>query len=258
MDIPRASPKASISQTIGVCGVTLHYGRPSARGRRVMGELVPYGKVWRAGADEATTISFSHPARIEGQQIPAGKYALAMTPDATRWTVILNSEWCQLGVYNLDVEKDVLRVEVPPQSTQHTEMCTYTFTEVTQSAGTLNLEWERTRISLSIETDTHAHTLEEITRAVSAATAHWFTYSAAAQYHFYERHEADIALEYIDAAIALHAPNPAPWMLKSQILASQGDYEQAIRFATEAIEVSRRHDFLFEVEENEANIQKWS
>ena len=137
------------------------------------------------------------------------------------------------------------------------EMCIYTFTDVTKSKGMLNLSWENTTISIHIETDSHAQTLDEIEKATSDSRKYWYTYSAAAQYHFYGYQEADRALKYIDIAIALEAPNPAPWMLKSQILASLGRYKEAIAVAEEAIEVCKKKNFSFEIHENEENIKKW-
>ena len=257
IEIPRASPKASIGQTIGVCKVTLDYGRPSARNRKIFGELVPYNKVWRAGANEATVISFNYTVNMGGKDVPPGKYGLFAIPNKDSWTVILNSDWGQWGAYNYDKKEDVLRFEVLPQKVNHTEICTYTFTDVTKSSALLKLAWEDQSISIPIQTATHSQTVKEIEKVVAASVKNWYNFSAAAQYYFYERKEAEKALNLIDTAIELHAPNPAPWMLKSQILASQSKYKEAITYAEEAIEVSRNHNFLFEIEENEVHITKW-
>lgn len=257
IEIPRASPKASISQTIGVCKVTVDYGRPSAHGRSIIGGLVPYNVVWRAGANEATTIAFNYEVSVGGKAVLPGKYGLFMIPKKDKWLVILNKDWEQWGAYNYSKNDDVLRIEVIPQEGNYTELCTYTFTDLNKSKGVLNMQWENTIISVAIEADVDKQTLAAIEKGVSASRENWYTFSAAAQYHFYERKEPNKALEYINTAIALKAPNPAPWMLKSQILASQGKYKEAIKFAEEAIEVSKRHNFLFELEENEENIHKW-
>ena len=255
--IPRASPRASISQYIGVCHVAVDYSRPSTRGRKIFGGLLPYGKVWRAGANEATSISFSHPVMFGDAEVPAGKYGLFMIPQKDRWTVILNKTWDQWGAYHYNPNDDVLSIELLAQSIEHVEMCTYTFTEVTKSKGILNLEWETTNIAIPIETKSHIQTLGEIEKAINNSQEYWYTYSAAAQYHFYEYGEAEIALKYIDVAIALEAPNPAPWMLKSQILASLEQYKEAIVVAEDAIEVCKKQNFAFEIHENEENITKW-
>lgn len=257
LEIPRSSPMASVSQVIGVCRVMVNYGRPSVRERQVFGGLVKYNKVWRAGADEATTLSFNYEIKLGEKNVPAGKYGLFMIPQEDSWTVILNSDWNQWGAYNYDSKNDVVRIKVTPQAIDHTEMCTYSFTEVTKTTAVLNMQWENTQISIPIETNTHEQTLREIEKAVNASIQNWYLYSAAAQYHFYERKESEKALDYINIAIALNAPNPAPWMLKSQILASQGKYQEAITEAESAIVVSKKHQFWYEVEENEESIKKW-
>jgi tetratricopeptide (TPR) repeat protein len=253
LEIPRSSPSASISQTIGVCSVSIIYGRPSANGRKIIGGLVPFDKVWRAGANEATVIAFNYAIIIAGNKIPAGKYGLFMIPKKDKWIVILNSDWSQWGAYNYNKDNDVLRIEIIPQKVDYTEMCTYTFVKVTKSEGVLKMAWENLSIDLEISTDTHEQTIKEINKV----SEDWYSFSAAAQYYFYQLNEKEKALQYIDIAIALNAPNPSPWMLKSQILASQGKYKQAVVFAEEAIEVSKKNNFLFEVEENEENINKW-
>ena len=119
------------------------------------------------------------------------------------------------------------------------------------------MSWEHTRIDIPLKTNTHQNTLADIEKAFSSATAFWYSYSAAAQYHFYEHNDAEKALKCINVAISLDAPNPAPWMLKSQILASQKKYDEAIHMAEKAIEVSKEHGFWFEVEENEEKIEIW-
>ncbi|MCW5515409.1 DUF2911 domain-containing protein [Muriicola sp. Z0-33] len=257
VEIPRASPKASISQTIGVCKVTVDYSRPGVRDRTIFGGLVPNNKVWRAGANEATVISFNYEIKFGGQKVAPGKYGLFMIPRADNWIVILNKDWGQWGAYNYSNEDDVLRIEISPQKADFIELCTYSFTGVDKTSGNLNMDWEHTRISIPLTTEAHTHTLAEIEKGVSSVKSGWYNFSAAAQYHFYERKEAAKALEYIDMAIALKAPNPAPWMLKSQILASEGKYNEAIDMAEKAILVSKKHNFLFEIEENEENIHKW-
>ena len=257
LEIPRASPKATISQLIGVCKVGVDYGRPSARGRKILGDLVPYDKVWRAGANEATVISFNYDISVAGNIIPAGKYGLFMIPEKEKWVVIFNSEWNQWGAYHYNENKDILRVNVIPKKNTHVEICTYDFNEVTKNKGVLTIRWENFSVGIPIETETQVQTELEIKKVLSTSDNNWYNYSAAAQYYFYELKDADKSLAYIDQAIALNAPNPAPWMLKSQILASQTNYQDAITLAEEAITVCKKHNMLFEIRENEENIEKW-
>jgi hypothetical protein len=256
-DVPRPSPKASVSQHIGVTKIHVDYCRPSVRDRKIFGELIPFGKVWRTGANEATTISFPHEIEMENKSIPPGKYALFTIPGDDSWIVILNSEWNQWGAYHYDDNKDILRIEVNPTETEFTEMLTISFPGVTKESGVMRLQWENTSVELSIETDTYTHTLEEIDKVTKELGANWYVYSAAAQYHFYGLKNTSEAIKLIDVAIALDAPNPAPWMLKSQILAYENKYEAAIEQAELALEVCKDHNFSYEIHENEEQIKKW-
>jgi hypothetical protein len=112
-----ASPKAEATGTIGKTKVTIVYSQPSARGRQIMGGLVPYGEVWRTGANEATTIEFDKPVKVEGKDLPAGKYALFTIPGEKEWTIIFNKDHKQWGHYNYKQSDDVLRVSVKPTKT---------------------------------------------------------------------------------------------------------------------------------------------
>ncbi len=256
-DIPRPSPKASVSQHIGVTAVIVEYGRPGVKDRKIFGDVIPFGKVWRTGANEATTISFPHNIHIEGQEIAAGKYGLFTIPNKDSWTVILNKEWNQWGAYHYHPEEDVLRLEIVPESHDFTELFTISFSDVTKNKALLNLQWENTMISMKIETDTYTNTLAEINKVTKDLSANWYVYSAAAQYHFYELKNTAKAIKLINVAIALEAPNPSPWMLKSQILAHEKKYDEAITEAEMALEVCKIHNFPYEIHENEDQIKKW-
>ncbi len=113
-DLP--SPRKQLTGTVGGANVVINYGSPSVKGRTVWGELVPYGEVWRTGANEATTISFSQDVTVEGQPVKAGTYGLFTIPGEDQWTIILNSTSDQWGSYEYDQSKDVLRVEVSPRA----------------------------------------------------------------------------------------------------------------------------------------------
>lgn len=143
----RTSPKAEVSGTVGGANVDIVYCRPSADKRKIMGELVPFGKVWRTGANAATTIEFDKDVKIEGKSVPAGKYALFTIPNENEWTIILNKDFNQQGAYNYDESKDVLRVSVKPKkSDQYVE----TFT-ITPEKDKVNLKWENTEVGFKVK-----------------------------------------------------------------------------------------------------------
>jgi hypothetical protein len=163
-DFPRASPNAAISQTVGVTDISVTYARPSVKGRVVFGELEKFGKAWRVGANEATTISFAHNVKIEGKPLSAGTYAfLAIPHNQTDWTIIINAVANMWGAYVHDSTKDVLRVNVKSQPTEHKELLTFEFTDVTPKSATLNFSWAKTRVPVKIEVNT-----ENIIRSLAA------------------------------------------------------------------------------------------
>jgi len=257
-DVPRSSPKASVSQHIGVTNIAINYCRPSVNKRKIFGELIPFGKVWRTGANEATTISFPHDVKIEGNSINAGKYSIFTIPGKDQWTIIINNEWKQWGAYDYQPEQDVLRFDVKPGNTDFTELFTISFAEVSNTLGVLSMQWENTMIQMTIETDTKTNTLADIDKMTKELGANWYAYSAAAQYHFYKLKNTEEAIELINVAIAMEAPNPSPWMLKSQILAYEHKYKEAIEQAQTALEICKSYNFDHEIHENEAQIKKWS
>lgn len=148
----RVSPNAIVGQTIGMTDVTVTYGRPSVRDREIFGDLVPYDAVWRTGANEATTITFSNDVMIEGQPLAAGTYSLFTVPGEDEWTVIFNSVAEQWGAYDYDEDNDVLRVTVEAEDADFSELMTFSFDEVGEMEGELVLHWDETAVPLTIAT----------------------------------------------------------------------------------------------------------
>lgn len=151
-DEARTSPNAVVGQTIGTTDVTVTYGRPSVRDREIFGGLEPYGEVWRTGANEATTITFSDDVMVGGQTVAAGTYALFTIPGEDSWTIIINSDADQWGAMNYDEAADVARVEVEPEEADEMEMMTFYFDHVTDTEGHLVLHWDETRVPVMIST----------------------------------------------------------------------------------------------------------
>lgn len=148
-DEVRASPNAAVSQTIGTTEVTITYGRPQVNDRTIFGDLVPYDEVWRTGANEATTISFSSDVTIEGEPLSAGTYSIYTIPGEDAWTIIFNDVANQWGT-EYDEGEDVLRVEVSPESADQREMMTFLFEDVTDTTGTCVLHWADVRVPFEV------------------------------------------------------------------------------------------------------------
>lgn len=150
--LPRLSPQASIMQNIGITKVEIRYNRPAVRERVIWGDLVPYNKIWRTGANEATTIEFSTDVKVNGNIVPKGKYSLYTIPGETEWTVILNKQWDQWGLdYDKYVSEDLLRFKVKPETCDFYERMLFYFSNTSRKTADLNLAWEKLKISFSIE-----------------------------------------------------------------------------------------------------------
>ena len=144
----RKSPPATANGTIGAATISISYSQPSVRGREVFGGLVPYEKIWRTGANEATTLETDKEIGVNGEVLPAGKYALFTIPGEKEWTIIFNSETEQWGAYNYDESKDVLRVKAKAGANEATEKMTFTIDE---EKGMIFLDWAETRVAMRIK-----------------------------------------------------------------------------------------------------------
>lgn len=155
-DEPRPSANALVGQTVGTTDVTVTYGRPLARGRTIFGDtadvVVPYGKVWRTGANEATTVTVSDTVHVEGEALAPGTYALFTVPGHDEWTVIFNRVAEQWGAFRYDEAQDALRVTVEPQTEvpMH-EQFEIRFTAVSDASATMTLHWDRTGVPILLE-----------------------------------------------------------------------------------------------------------
>ena len=141
------SPKETVKGRIDGVNTEIVYCRPSARGRKMIGGKEPYGSVWRTGANAATTIEFDKAVKIEGKNLPAGKYALFTIPNEDEWTIIINKDYNQQGAYNYDEKKDVLRVNVKPKKT---DKFVETFT-ITPEKDRVSLKWENTEVAFKVK-----------------------------------------------------------------------------------------------------------
>lgn len=147
-DTNRKSKNGELRGSIGSVEVTLEYGRPNVKDRKIWGGLVPYDRVWRSGADEATTISFDRDVKIEGEALPAGRYAFFTVPRMESWTLVFNNTPDQWGAFSYDETEDALRVDVTPVSEDHAETLTFTI-----EGNDVVLRWEKLAVAFSIEAD---------------------------------------------------------------------------------------------------------
>jgi tetratricopeptide (TPR) repeat protein len=183
LDTPRPSQHAQVSQRIGITDITVNYSRPLVNNRKIWGTLVPYGEVWRAGANENTTISFSDPVTIEGKPLAKGVYGLHMIPNADEWTVIFSKNSSAWGSFTYNQAEDALRVNIKPQTTDFHEALLYDFDAVKPESGVLSLKWEKVSVPINIGVDVNqivAHNLPDQLRGGVRYT--WEAWDEAANY----------------------------------------------------------------------------
>lgn len=239
LDTPRGSQMASVMQRVGTTDITITYSRPSVNGREVWGKLVPYGMnnlgfgtskaaPWRAGANENTTITFSHDAKVEGESIEAGTYGLHINvKDADNATIILSKDKDAWGSYFYDEANDALRADVKLTAIDHAELLTYDFTEVDASSATATLKWEKKAIPFKVEVNVAEIVLEDIRAQFKGQKG--FTrqnWEQAANFALNNGGDLDEALGWINSALEgqfFSQKTVNGLAIKAQILQKKGD-----------------------------------
>jgi hypothetical protein len=226
---PRPSPNASLSQTVGITEINLHYSRPGVKGRKIWGDVVPFGQVWRTGANENTTIQFTTPVKIDGHEVPAGLYGVQTIPTAQDWTFILTKDADRWGAFSYDQKNDALRVTVHPEAAPQQEWMSFTFSDLSDTAATLELRWEKVRVPVRIEVDT----AKAVVGAAKAALR-WQTPLTAAGYCVQSGTCLDEASHWIDASIAMDT-NFSNLRMKAMLQAKQNDFKGAVTTGEKAL-----------------------
>ncbi len=241
IDFPAASPPCTLKQQVGLTDIDVVYSRPGMKGRVVFGGIVPYGQVWRTGANQATTITFSTPVTLEGHDIPAGTYALFTIPGQSDWTVILNKDANQWGAFNYKQADDFVRFDVTPLPLlSPIETFTIEWNRIRDESAVLNLVWDRTVVPIHLHVDVVDKLVPKIEAAMAApgSKSDAFYFQAAT---FYYDHGLDLtnALNWVNAGLA---DNPfiafEMLHLKAEILAKQGDKAGAIAAAKQSTDLA--------------------
>lgn len=255
LEFPAPSPAATLKQRVGLTDIEVKYSRPSMRGRTIFGALEPYGKVWRTGANSATTISFSTAVKLNGTAIPAGKYELFTIPDPQEWTVIIHKDASEWGAYTYDQKNDVARLKVPIVALP-TPIETFAigFADLRDESATLYLTWEKTRVPVKLEVDVVSQLVPQI-EAFMASDAAQKPYDQAAM--FYLEHGLDLkkALAWQDAAVGDGTGQYAFYLMyhKAKILAKLGDKDAAIATAKKSMELAAKMGGALEAEYTRLN-----
>ncbi|EMS32669.1 hypothetical protein C943_01022 [Mariniradius saccharolyticus AK6] len=240
IQMPQASPTAKISQKIGLTDVTIDYSRPSTKGRKIFGELVTYGEVWRTGANAATVITFSTPVIIEGNNLPAGSYALYSIPGKSDWTIIFSKNTKLWGAVGYNQDEDALRFTVKPGKTgQKYETMEINFVDMTDTGASIAIKWENVRVKFRIETEVDTIVMKQIKEMViDKDPQNPGLYYQAANYYFTNNKDMNQAYEWIVKSVE---SDPKYWTmhLKAKIELALGKKKEAIESATKSMEMAK-------------------
>lgn len=229
---PRPSPGARVTQIIGLSEVSIFYHRPGVKGREIWGKLLPFGHVWRAGANEPTLVTFSDSVRVGGIQLAAGTYRLVIFPGEKEWTVIFNSEVKNWGTM-YEAKYDSARFSVVPQQGPHEEWLSYSFSDLTPTSATVTLAWEKLRASFKVEFNTLAK--------LQASVGTWQVLNQAARFAIDNDLYITEALGWIDRAIGMDK-NANTLRTKAELLAKAGKKQEAVTVGEEAIKMFKAMD----------------
>jgi hypothetical protein len=247
---PRVSPKSSLMQSVGLTDITIQYNRPGVKGRQIWGALVPYDKVWRTGANEATTIEFSDDVWINGNKLTKGLYSLHTIPTTKDWTVIFNSVAEQWGSYSYDAAKDALRIQVTPQTAEHREWMQFEIPEMTTDTAKVVIRWEKIAVPFTVDTKSTERTLASFKNAMQPD---WRTPYMAASFAFDNKGavpDADMTA-WLDQSLKVQENTTNLW-LRARVAERAGNKADAIRYGEMAIAKAspQQADFAAEIRRN--------
>ncbi|RVU27075.1 DUF2911 domain-containing protein [Sandaracinomonas limnophila] len=232
---PAPSPSQTIKQDFGLASVEINYSRPATKGRKIFGDIVPFGKLWRTGANSPTKITFGEDVKIAGKDLKAGSYQVMTIPNNGNWEILFNKG--KDGVFNYHPEEDVLKVSVASQTISNSiENFTIQFANISANKMDIQLSWEKTLVNIPVEVDIDSKIISSIDKAMSVDTRPYFE---AASYYFETGRDLNKALEWVNKA---NTANPnAYWQfhLKAKIQAKLGDKVGAKATALKSIELAK-------------------
>lgn len=254
---PRVSPLSEVKQTIGLSEVTVKYNRPAVRDREVFGKMIPYGKRWRTGANENTTITFSDPVGLGNETLAAGTYALYTQPDTNQWEIIFYTDASNWGVpRNWDDDKVALSLKIPSKSHAFVESFTIGFENVTLTGADLTLSWENTKVRVPFSVPTDEKMQAEIQRVMADAPKAGDYYTAAV-YHLNQDLDLKKAKQWIEKAVQMRSDAFWYHRQKSLIHYELGEKDAAVAAAQTSLELAQKAGNQNYVRINQAQLEEW-
>jgi hypothetical protein len=245
LNLPRASQHARVSQRIGITDITVNYHRPLANGRQIWGKVVPYGQVWRAGANENTTITFTDPVTIEGQALDKGTYGLHMIPGENQWTVIFSKNSSAWGSFTYKQDEDALRVTVKPQPAEAHDALAYDFDDVKANSTVVTMSWDKVAVPFKVQVNVNDIVTASVRQQIRGLNQYyWEGWDDAAAYFLANKINLDEALK--DEDLSIQAEERYDNLLnKSKILEAMGRKQDAEMFRTKALDKGSAQQLYF-------------
>jgi hypothetical protein len=250
LNLPRDSQRASVTQRIGITDVTVNYHRPLVKGRAIWGKVVPYGQVWRAGANENTTIQFNDAVTVEGKPLEAGVYGLHMIPAEDQWTVIFSKVSSAWGSFSYKDSEDALRVTVKPQPADFHEVLAYDIDEPTENSAVVTMRWEKVAVPFKVSVNVNEIVQESLHKQLRGLSQYtWDGWDDAATYLLAHKTNLDEALRYEDRSIQVEERYDN-LMSRSQILDAMGKKDEAKTYLDKALAKAspqQLHQYAFQL-----------
>lgn len=239
-DLPKTSPTGKVEQIVGLTKVTIEYSRPSAKGRQVFGDLVPFDKLWRTGANHSTTITFDSPVKVEGVDVPAGTYALFTTPGKDWWIIHINKKNDGWGTEGYEEANNVVSAKVKPETAgEMTETFTIGFTEVAKDDANVELCWEKTKVKFHLNADATPQALRNIDEAMKKPEVSASTYNRAASFFLERGLKPTQALQWAQKSVQMERKFWSTWTL-AEAYAANGDMPNATKEGLMAIDLATK------------------
>jgi hypothetical protein len=238
-DLPKPSPMSKVEQMVGLNKINIEYSRPSAKGRVVFGELVPFGENWRLGANASTKITLTEAITIEKTTIKPGTYAMYGIPSKDAMTVVFTSDLTKNGADDYEAKDEVCRVVVKAKENTYTETLTIETNNVTASSGTITIIWEKMRFDVPFTMNTDAIAERNIENAIKEGKELELVYYRAAAYYFDAKNDMKMANKYIEMSIKEKKMHSNVFM-QARIAHAQGNVKEAIKLGTEALELANK------------------
>ena len=260
LNLPRDSQRASVTQRIGITDITVNYHRPLVKGRTIWGKVVPYGQVWRAGANENTTITFTDPVSVEGQALDKGTYGLHMLPNQDQWTVIFSKVNTAWGSFTYKESEDALRVSVKPETTDFREALAYEIDQPTDNTAVVTLRWEKVAVPFKVSVDVNSIVQDSLRKQLRGLSQYtWDGWDDAGNYLLAHK-DLDEALAYENRSIGTEE-RFENYNTKSQILEAMGKKDESKAAHDKALAIAtpgQLHQYAFQLKGEKKDDEAYS